>query len=401
MDTAYRLLAQGFDYADHLVPRSLGARVDAQRLIDTAGVAPDSDARAGLRELLSAIEAESELTLFGRLSLRWDMKRLLRNAALINEWHSKNPTLSQAPISEPIFILGLPRSGTTFLHALLAADPANQAPRNWQTIFPAPRPADFDPSRDKRVRIVDQQLKMFNHFAPGFDVMHPVTADSPQECSEITSHVFQSLRFDTIFRIPSYMLWLERQGHEAAFAFHKKFLQFLQNGVPSRWVLKCPDHTFSLDAIIKTYPDARFIIVHRNPLSVLGSVANLTQVLRKPFLRNSNPAEIGRQVSERWTHGADILLAFDQRQDIPDWRKLHLHYQDVTSAPLRAINRIYDHFGISLSDAALKKLPLKIKAEPFGGYAAHPPYPLEAFRINKAAVQRRMAPYIDQFCRDI
>ena len=85
----------------------------------------------------------------------------------------------------------------------------------------------------------------------------------------------------------------------------KRFLQYLQAGTPARWVLKCPDHTFSLDAILAVYPDARFVVVHRDPIAVLGSVAHLTEVLRKPFLKNIDPAEIGAQVGTRWIEGAN------------------------------------------------------------------------------------------------
>ena len=189
--------------------------------------------------------------------------------------------------------------------------------------------------------------------APGFSDLHPITADSPQECSEITAHVFQSLRFDTTLRVPCYFAWLERYGHLDAFAFHSRFLQYLQDGTASRWVLKCPDHTFSLDAILQTYPDARFIVVHRDPIAVLGSVAHLTEVLRKPFLRNIDAAEIGAQVTSRWTEGANLLLEFDRRPDVAPERKIHLHYHELTGTPLTTIERIYAHFGLTLGPQAL------------------------------------------------
>jgi hypothetical protein len=395
----YRLLSGAFALADALLPSALLPKLDADALIAAAGTRPSPGAREGLVQLLAAMRADSDLTFFGKLSVRWDMIRLLRNAQMIEDAHRANPALGKADITAPIFILGLPRSGTTFLHDLMAQDGDNQVPRNWQTIYPAPRPARFNPANSKAVRNVDRQLGVFAGLAPGFDRMHPITADSPQECSEITAHVFQSLRFDTTFRVPGYMAWLEAVGHRAAFHFHKLFLQYLQNGVASRWVLKCPDHTFSLDAILQIYPDARFVVVHRDPIAVLGSVAHLTEVLRKPFVKNVDTAEIGAQVAARWAEGTDLLVAFDQRRDVPEARKIHIHYDDLTSAPLAAIARIYAHFDLELTPAAQAAMSRQINARPRGGYGKHAPYALESFKISAPALQAQFAPYVAQYCR--
>jgi len=396
MSLPYQALGSLFRTADTLIPKKLLPSTGAEALIKASSASPSAPAREGLHNLISAIEKDSQLTLFGKISLRWDMIRLLRNAQLIEDAHTQNPALSQAPVQAPIFILGLPRSGTSFLHDLLAQDPENLVPRNWQTIYPAPRPADFDMTASHPARNVDKQLKTFAGLAPGFSDLHPITADSPQECSEITAHVFQSLRFDTTFRVPDYLSWIESRGHLDAFAFHKRFLQFLQNGAPGRWVLKCPDHTFSLDAILRIYPDARFIIVHRDPIAVLGSVARLTEVLRTPFLNNIDPAEIGAQVGERWTLGANLLLEFDERAEVTPDRKIHLHYDELTGAPLATIQRIYEHFGLNLqAHAAMERA---IAARPRGGYK-HAPYALDPFKISAEALNTAFAPYVSRYCR--
>ncbi len=336
--------------------------------------------------------------MFGRLSVRWDFIRLLRNAEMVLNAHQENPGLGAAPVAAPLFILGLPRSGTTFLHALLAEDSQNLVPRNWQTIFPAPRPPDFMACGDKRAKTVDGQLKFFAGIAPEFPAMHPVSADSPQECSEITAHVFQSLRFDTIFRVPGYLRWLDGRGHRDAYAFHKKFLQFLQFGLtPRRWVLKCPDHVFAMDEILETYPDARFIVVHRDPLRVFGSVAHLTGVLRKPFVKHADPAEIGAQVAERWIDGAERLVAFDRREDVPASRKLHLHYHELVADPMAAVARIYRQFGLTASDSALAAMQTFLAERPRGGYGGQRRYALGKFGENPASLGPRFAAYLSYF----
>ncbi|MBU6397121.1 MAG: sulfotransferase [Rhodospirillales bacterium] len=399
MATLASFLSRSFTLADRVLPDAAFAVDDAEALIRAAKVSPTPDAVEGLKQLLASIRAESELSLFGRVSLKWDFIRLLRNAQLVEDAHAANPALGAAPIKAPLIILGLPRSGTSFLHNLMAEDPDNQVPRNWQMIYPAPRPAGFNPKGDKRVISVDKQLDLFNGLAPGFRDLHPIYADSPQECSEITSHVFQSLRFDSTHRVPAYFDWLEQRGHDDAFVFHKKFLQFLQDGSPARWVLKCPDHTFTLDAILRVYPDARFVILHRDPLAVLGSVAHLTQVLRRPFLRGIDAGEIGAQVAARWTQGANLLLEFDQRADVPAARKLHMQYEEFTAAPLAAMERIYAHFGEELTLAASQAMERVIQAKPRGGYGRHAPYRLEAFKLSGPALQNAFRPYVLQYCQ--
>jgi hypothetical protein len=394
----YRALGRAFTIADAVTPAALRPGLDPDALIAAAGVAPSADAREGLRRLMAALAKDSELTLFGRLAIRWDMIRLLRNAAMVQSAHAKHPALAAAAIEKPIFILGLPRSGTSFLHSLLAADPAFQVPRNWQTIYPAPRPPDFDPAADHRVRAVDRQLNTFAGLAPGFAQLHPVSADSPQECSEITAHVFQSFRFDTVFRVPDYQAWLESHGDAAAFHFHKQFLQFLQNGRPAAWVLKCPDHIFSLQTILATYPDARFVILHRDPLEVLASNAHLTETLRKPFLKNIDAAEIGRQDSERWVDGAARLVAFDHRADIPADRKFHLRHEDLIAAPLQAVAGIYQRFGLRFGAVAEAAMADLLAAKPHGGYARHAPYALTRFAISPDILRQRFAFYVGRYC---
>jgi hypothetical protein len=172
-------------------------------------------------------------------------------------------------------------------------DSANRAPLVWETIFPWPDRS----GSDRRAVQVARQLKAFEWMAPEFRDLHPLDATSPQECSEITAHVFRSLRFDTNYHIPAYRDWLDAdpERHLPAYEFHRRFLNHLQyqDGAASRWVLKCPEHVFALQSIRAVYPDARLIFVHRDPVKVLLSVARLTEVLRRPFTRHLDPALIG------------------------------------------------------------------------------------------------------------
>jgi hypothetical protein len=349
------------------VPRAddLVARVRRRAGLADFGATPFSDA---LQMLLESCREEADLSLFGRFALRWDGVRFLSNLLRLRAEELRAPEILELPIERPILIAGLPRSGTTFLHSLLAEDSANLVPRIWQAIHPYPAKPG---GADRRPQRVARQLRLFATLAPEFRRLHPIAADSPQECSEITAHVFASLRFDTTYRIPSYRRWLDRTGHRHAYHFHKRFLQHLQYqaGGRGRWVLKCPDHIFALSAIREVYPDARLVFVHRDPLAVLLSVARLTAVLRRPFTRHIDKIEIGRQDSDRWLTAAELMIAAAERPAFAE-PIFHVHYTDLARDPIATVAAIYRHFGIELTTRAAGAIRRLVAAKPNGGYGA-------------------------------
>ena len=323
----------------------------------------------GLLILLSALEAEANLSLVGRLAVRWDVIRCLRNLLRMRREEERHPGICDTAIRRPLIITGLPRSGTTFLHRLLDCDPVMRSPSCWQTMAP------YAPLRglDRRVERTERELRTFARMAPGFRDVHPLTARMPQECTEITAQVFQSLRFDTTFRIPSYLAWQDAHGHALAYRFHKRFLQHLQHQSgddPDRvqWVLKCPDHVFALDALRLVYPDARIVFVHRDPLKVLPSVAKLTEILRQPFTQRQDRAEIGAQVTSRWHQGVEAMMRAASFNE-GDGGICHIHYRDLTQDPLGTIAHLYTHFGMPLGDDAVRDITAEANREKRGGYA--------------------------------
>jgi Sulfotransferase family len=356
----------------------------------------DAPFRDGLEVLLRSLSEEADLSLFGRLGTRWDLTRFLSNLLRLRHEELRAPEILDEPIRQPIFITGLPRSGTTFLHQLLAADDANRAPRVWQAIHPYPDPG-ADPARDRRRQRVARQLRMFGILAPEFRAMHPISADSPQECSEIPAHIFMSLRFDTTYAVPGYRHWLDRVGHIAAYRFHKRFLQHLQHqaGGGGRWVLKCPDHIFALDAIRAVYPDARLIFVHRDPVRVLLSVARLTEVLRRPFTRHIDRIALGAQELERWSQGAELMVRAADADGFAE-PIAHVNYRDLVGDPQAAVARLYRHFGLSLAPQAAARIGSMVEANPGGGYGDNR-YRFETYQIDRAAARERFLPYMARF----
>jgi hypothetical protein len=352
--------------------------------------------QASLRGLLRACFEEANLSLVGRIATRWDLVRFLSNLLRLVDEEKRAPEILAQPIARPIFISGLPRSGTTFLHSLLAEDPGNLVPRVWQLIQPYP-PRNSGSGPDRRARRVGRQLRLFGLLAPDFRRMHPIDAGSPQECSEITAHVFASLRFDTTYRIPSYRRWLDETGHLEAYRFHKRFLQHLQHQMADggRWVLKCPDHVFALDAIRAVYPDARLVFVHRDPLAVLLSVARLTETLRRPFTRSVDKTEIGRQDSDRWLAATELMITAAQEKRFAE-PIFHVQYLDLVKDPVGTVAALYSHFGGALHPDAAARIGRLVDAKPNGGYGAHSAR-LEEYGLDAALERERYARYMAHF----
>jgi hypothetical protein len=355
---------------------------------DTAFIGP-------LTRLLESCSAESTLSVVGRSATRWDIVRFLSNLLTIQAACARYRSIEATPIQQPIFITGLPRSGTTFLHRLMLLDETNRAPAVWETIAPSPDAG----TKERRIAAVARQLKAFTWLAPEFPALHPLEATSPQECSEITAHVFRSLRFDTNYHIPSYRSWMDADvvRHLPAYRFHKRFLQYLQfhDGMERRWVLKCPEHLFALEAIRAVYPDARLVFVHRDPAKVLLSQARLTEVLRRPFTRKLDPKMLGPHESRRWLDGTRRMMAVGDDAGLPE-AVCHVHHLDLISDPVATVEGVYRHFGMAFPAHTAAAVEAYVAAKPRGGYAPHT-YRFEDHGLDEAQERAKFRPYMVRF----
>ena len=210
--------------------------------------------------------------------------------------------------------------------------------------------------------------------------------------TDITAQVFQSLRFDAMYRVPSYNSWLERSGFLEAYRFHRRFLQHLDAQAPGgRWILKSPDHLFALDDIRKVYPDAQLVLVHRDPVRVLASVAKLTEVLRRPFARSIDRLEIGREVSASWIDGAQRMAAM-----AGDASVLHLNYREIVARPLDCVRSVYRHCGLVLTNEAEARMRNWLRT---AANARRPwrDYRLAEFGLDAQFLRQRFATYTAAF----
>jgi hypothetical protein len=377
-----------------LTPEALIASATKATRLDAK---PLSDPRLteALGALTSSLHREASLSPFGRLAAGWDLKRMLSTLLILADTEGEDRTILTRPLEAPIFIAGLPRSGTTFLHGLLAEDPANRAPRIWEAIYPYPRrrAAEFGAGRRK----VQLQLGVFNRLSPGIRSLHPIEADAPEECIEFTSQVFRSPRFDDVYRAPSYRAWLDASGYDDGYRFLARFLRHLQGSgdAPRRWILKSPEHVFSFDALARVFPDAMLVLVHRDPGHVLVSAARLTELLRAPFTTTIDRREIGCKVADYWQEGMRRMVRIADDPAFP-LRLAHVTYRSLVGDPIGTIARIYDAFGLELSKEAREAMTAKVAQAPNGGYGANR-YRPEEFGIDPARERERASIYVERF----
>jgi Sulfotransferase family len=380
-----------------LLPESLIVAAARATGLDANSLA-DPRLIEALGALTSSLKEEASLSSFGRLAARWDLKRMLSTLLILADAERKDPAIPTRPLAPPLFIAGLPRSGTTFLHGLLAEDPVNRAPRIWEAIYPYPRhrAAGFGAGRGK----VELQLRFFNRLSPGIRALHPIEADAPEECIEFTSQVFRSPRFDDVYRAPSYRAWLDKSGYDEGYRFLARFLRHLQGPAeapPRRWILKSPEHVFSFDALTRVFPDAMLVLVHRDPGHVLASAARLTELLRAPFTTAIDRLEIGRKVADYWQDGMRRMVKVADDPSFPlQSRLVHVRYHSLVADPVGTIARIYDAFGLELSRKARAVMAAKVALAPGGGYGANR-YRPEEFGIDPGRERERASIYAERF----
>jgi hypothetical protein len=349
-----------------------------------------------LERLIEACHEEADLSALGMRALRIDIMRCLRNLLRFDALEDQSPSVLARPIRAPVFITGMPRSGTTFLHRLILQDPGTAAPRLFELMYPcAGRGSHLEATFRKSC--VSLQLSLFRLIVPELSALHPVAADAPEECTDITAHVFQSSRFESTYRVPSYKSWLQRNGFLDAYRFHRRFLQHLDvQRAGRRWILKSPDHVFALGEIRKVYPDAHLVFVHRDPVRVLASVAKLTEVLRRPFARSVDRAEIGHQVSASWADGARRMCELAAGPQAV----LHLHYRQIVSSPIDAVRAVYKHAGLELTADAEELMRSWLRVSANGARRARR-YDLAQFGLDARSIRERFARYTGTFDVDI
>jgi hypothetical protein len=351
-----------------------------------------------LERLLKSYRDEAGLTTLGRLTARELIVSLLDNLLRLEAERSENPTIERQRVSAPVFIVGLPRTGTTHLHGLMSEDPHNRAPLTWEVMYPA-APASTPVEIARARALTTNRLQWANRLAPEFMRIHPIAPDLPQECIAITAQVFMSIQFHTTHNVPSYQDWFENASQDLGFDFHYRLLQHLQaKRSGTRWVLKAPGHLFALEGLLKRYPDAKIIQTHRDPLRVMASMASHATVLRRAFSDAAEPRQIAADWAERWARALDRFLAVRDRA--PAAQFLDVDYDAIEREPLATVERVYDFLGWPLTTEARAAMSSFLGANPKNKHGVHR-YSLEEYGLSRSAQLARFSRYCDRFAINV
>lgn len=342
-----------------------------------------------LSRLLESCYREARLNVVGRLALPADVVRTLSNRLKLWQDRQSHPPIAREEIRAPVFIVGLPRSGTTLLHILLGADPANRVPLTWEVMSPSP-PTNQD--RHRRIAQAEKNLAKLHWLAPTFRHVHTMGAQLPQECVSLMSPTFLSDQFDVMFDVPAYRAWYLQQDLRPAYEYHRHFLQHLQfRQRATRWILKAPAHMFAAPALLSIYPDARFIQTHRDPIDAIASVSSLVAILRKIFSEHVDLTQIGRDAVDYWAQALTNFLR--ERDRLPNERVLDLTYTEIRRDAVAAVRRVYEHFGWSFTPEMEQRMREVLAAQSQTEKGHHRYHPAQ-FGLNS---RERFESYCERF----
>lgn len=353
--------------------------------------------RRGLCTLIEGLEREARLTPLGRMGARREIVTHLANRLRILDYRRRHPEVAAGEIRQPLFVLGLPRTGSTLLFGLLAQDPAHRSPESWEVFFPCPPPEAATYQSDPRIAETEERLDVLRRIVPGFEAIHPIGARLPQECLLMHALEFHSLLFEATYTVPSYQRWVEQQDMRPTYQLQRAFLQHLQSRLPAkRWVLKSPAHLMALDALLEVFPDALIVQTHRDPVEVMGSASSLHCALRGASSDAIDPHAVGRDQIDLWSRVLSRAIAVRDRDAGQASRFFDVHYPDLVADPVECVRGIYSHFGIELSREAQARMRAFLAEDARANRGVHR-YTLEQFGIDAGEAARRFAGYCERF----
>lgn len=340
--------------------------LDEQSLLDAArrntGLDDfDEDGwRDHFRVLLSAIENEAKLNFYGRVLTRSDLLIYLEARLRITEEYRRHPEIDDEQIVEPVFILGLGRSGTSILHQTLSNDPQFRSVRKWESLFPVPAPEEATYESDPRIARAGKLGDIIDTMSPEWHAIHPAGAELPVEDIEFTYLAFFSEVWCNAFQIPSYDRYFRNQSAAYHFYWHKRMLKLLQwKFRRPHWLLKNPTHMERVSMLLDTYPDAKIILPHRDPVVTADSVVNASGTIF--YWRTDHPycydesASAWADIEPRIKMWDDVIGLIESGKMRPGYFA-NVIYADFMRAPRTQIEKIYRDLELTLTAAALDSM---------------------------------------------
>jgi hypothetical protein len=351
--------------------------------------------RAGMDVLLRSYAEDEELTELGRQVKRAELRGALV-ARLISEAGFAQVQPSDG-IRAPIFVTGLPRTGTTALHRLLAADPAHQGLEQWLCEAPQPRPPRDTWPDNPVFRRVQAGFDAFYAARPDFAGVHYIAADTVEECWQLLRQSAMSVSYESLAHVPAYSTWLAVQDWTPAYRRHRRNLALIGAYDPGkRWVLKNPSHLFALDALLAVYPDALIVQTHRDVRTTLASSCSLSALATAGYSTRFVGATIGRDQLSLLSRGAAMFMAARARHDPA--RFYDVQQRDLARDPVATVRSVYRHFDLPWTDAVCAAVSAEAAAARSGPRAPAHTYALGDFGLDPDEVDERFTAYTAAYC---
>ena len=328
--------------------------------------------REGLELYVDSLDREAQLNELGTAALPPAVTAALVNRLKVVDWAKEHPEVHAERIEAPIVLIGMFRAGTTFLSHLLDQDSANRALLAWESQDSAP-----PPTRETR------------RTGPRVDAAQG--GADPTECLAVMGQAFQSISWEAIANVPSYGAWWRAADDRPAYDYHRLVLQVLQSGgVGGRWTLNSPHHALALDALVDAYPDARLVLLHRDPVALVGSVCSLIRVMSSTF----SDADHNAYIAGHWqdTLEESVRRIDDFRARRPEHPILDVAYSDLARDPLGTLMALYDSLGLAPGVGAFAAVERYLVEHPRREFGSHS-YDVGEFGLTAAGVRSRFRVY--------
>ena len=348
--------------------------------------------REGLDRIVESLNTEADLNEIGRIIQHATISNALIQRLKIEDTYAQHPEIDDEVVRGPVFVIGLPRTGTTALSQLVAADPQFRSLRMWESQAPTPPPEAATQHTDPRIAQAEAGLKMLDDMFPLMKTMHNSEATAATECQDLMGMSFRTFHFDGAVRAPRYLAWLMDCDMRETYTFHRRVLKLLQwHCPPVLWHLKTPVHMFALDALVEAYPNAKFLWSHRDPAKVMGSVCSLIRYVRSWSSDRDDAEELGAEQLDSWVEG--VRRAMDFRSRMGDDRFADVSFANLQSDPVRTLRTSYESLGLAFTDAASDSVKRWAEEHKPGSRGAHD-YDLADFGLTSDGVRERFADYL-------
>ena len=359
----------------------------------------DEGFREPLRVLLASL-AEARLNRVGETVLRTSIRRSLVQRLRAHDWRVRCPEIARERIAAPLVIVGMMRSGTTLLQRLIARDPRFHCAYGWEIAEPAPRPDVDWTGPDPRIADGVERDRQMRAFSPALQAIHPTDALEAEEEIALLADAFLSHVPEASCDVPRYRSWLDAQDFTPAYRYLDEMLQLLQwqkrrrGEARERWVLKTPAHLGYLDTLLRVFPGAHVVWMHRTPLETVPSGASLNHTLWNLYADEVDPVKVGGQWLERMSFTTRRAIAFCDAQCGPGAARVtHVDYRDALARPLEQVERILRAVGLDPLPEARRAMETWLARERSEPRPAHR-YTAASFGLTEEAIRDAFAEYL-------